>query len=208
MVLRVREELGGAGGTVGRREELGGAGRIGGQREGLGRTGGQGEVPVFFTTSSPSIYKGFEMVIDTAKILIHAGVAFEWRVAGLRRMIRWCDWSAKRERWMTWGALKIRLLGTLPEEAVADQLMNSDAYIQVSHIENSPNSVCEAMLAGVPVIASFAGDGIVVTGWGTRSACAGWRSVCAGRRYAGSDRAAGEVCGDGSGGATGRASAS
>lgn len=40
---------------------------------------------------------------------------------------------------------------------MADQLMNSDAYVQVSHIENSPNSVCEAMLAGVPVIASYAG---------------------------------------------------
>jgi glycosyltransferase involved in cell wall biosynthesis len=55
------------------------------------------------------------------------------------------------------GALKIRLLGTLTEEEVAGQLMNSDAYVQVSHIENSPNSVCEAMLAGIPVIASFAG---------------------------------------------------
>jgi glycosyltransferase involved in cell wall biosynthesis len=54
-------------------------------------------------------------------------------------------------------ALNIGLLGTLSEEGVADQLMHSDAYVQVSHIENSPNSVCEAMLAGIPVIASFAG---------------------------------------------------
>ena len=146
-VPRVREELGGTGGTVGQWEELGGTGRIGGQRE----------VPVFFTTSSPSIYKGFEVVIDTARILMRAGVVFEWRVAGLKEDDPLVRLVCKTRKVDDLGALKIRLLGTLQEEAVADQLMNSDAYVQVSHIENSPNSVCEAMLAGVPVIASFAG---------------------------------------------------
>lgn len=29
--------------------------------------------------------------------------------------------------------------------------------MHVSHIENSPNSVCEAMLVGMPIIASFTG---------------------------------------------------
>ena len=36
-------------------------------------------------------------------------------------------------------------------------MLNSDIYCQVSHIENSPNGVCEAMLLGIPVIASNAG---------------------------------------------------
>ena len=40
---------------------------------------------------------------------------------------------------------------------MVDIMLNSDIYIQVSHIENSPNSVCEAMLLGMPIIASFAG---------------------------------------------------
>ena len=30
-------------------------------------------------------------------------------------------------------------------------------YVHMSHIENSPNSVCEAMILGIPVIASFTG---------------------------------------------------
>jgi glycosyltransferase involved in cell wall biosynthesis len=113
--------------------------------------------PVFFTTSSPSIYKGFEVVIDTARILINAGMAFEWRVAGLKEDDPLVKLTCRLRKVDDLGGLKIRLLGILTEEAVADQLMNSDAYVQVSHIENSPNSVCEAMLAGVPVIASFAG---------------------------------------------------
>ena len=43
-------------------------------------------------------------------------------------------------------------------EALAGHLlMTADVYVQVSHIENSPNSLCEAMLAGVPVVASYPG---------------------------------------------------
>jgi glycosyltransferase involved in cell wall biosynthesis len=124
---------------------------------GSGGKGGRGAKPVFFTTSSPSIYKGFEMVIDTARILVRLGVAFEWRVAGLKEDDGLVRLTCRVRRVDDLEALNIRLLGTLAEEAVADQLMNSDAYVQVSHIENSPNSVCEAMLAGIPVIASFAG---------------------------------------------------
>jgi glycosyltransferase involved in cell wall biosynthesis len=119
--------------------------------------GKRGAVPLFFTTSSPSIYKGFETIIDTARVLIGNGVAFEWRVAGLNADDPLVRLTCKERKVDRLEALNIRLLGTLSEEGVADQLLVSDAYIQVSHIENSPNSVCEAMLAGVPVIASFAG---------------------------------------------------
>jgi len=124
---------------------------------GLDWAAGKREVPVFFTTSSPSIYKGFEAIIDTARVLVGNGVAFEWRVAGLKADDPLVRLTLAERRVDEFAALNIRLLGTLSEEAVADQLLGSDAYIQVSHIENSPNSVCEAMLAGVPVIASFAG---------------------------------------------------
>ena len=120
-------------------------------------TGTRGEVPVFFTTSSPSIYKGFETIIDTARVLLENGVAFEWMVAGLKADDPLVRLTLAERRVGDLAALNIRLLGTLAEWAVAEMLVSCDAYIQVSHIENSPNSVCEAMLAGVPVIASFAG---------------------------------------------------
>ena len=42
-------------------------------------------------------------------------------------------------------------------EELSDILVDSDIYCHVSHIENSPNSVCEAMLIGMPIVATFAG---------------------------------------------------
>jgi glycosyltransferase involved in cell wall biosynthesis len=119
--------------------------------------GKRGAVPVFFTTSSPSIYKGFETIIDTARVMVGKGFIFEWVVAGLKDDDPLVRLTCKARKVGDLAALNIRLLGRLQEEAVAGRLLSCDVYVQVSHIENSPNSVCEAMLAGVPVIASFAG---------------------------------------------------
>jgi glycosyltransferase involved in cell wall biosynthesis len=54
-------------------------------------------------------------------------------------------------------AINIVLMGQVSAEAMVDKMLASDVYVQVSHIENSPNSVCEAMLMGLPIVASFAG---------------------------------------------------
>ena len=42
-------------------------------------------------------------------------------------------------------------------KGVASTLLEGDVFCQVSHIENSPNSVCEAMLLGMPVVATNVG---------------------------------------------------
>ncbi len=112
---------------------------------------------VLFTTSSASLYKGFETVIDTAEILCKNGIAFTWLVAGIKEgqpLVKLFKWQKRIENL---GTLNIRLLGTLDEQELADHFSQADIYIQVSHIENSPNSLCEAMLAGIPIIASYAG---------------------------------------------------
>jgi len=117
----------------------------------------QNGVPIFFTTSSPVLYKGFETIIDTARILIENQFKFTWLVAGLKeedalvRLIRRSRGVDSLE------ALNIRLMGALSADELAKNLLEANVYVQVSHIENSPNSLCEAMIAGTPVIASFAG---------------------------------------------------
>ena len=127
------------------------------REEGMDRGKVANPAPIFLTTSSPSFYKGFETVIETARLLTGNGMSFTWLVAGLKegdalvKLIRGEMGAADL------GALQIRLLGILSEEELAGHLSTADVYVQVSHIENSPNSLCEAMLAGMPIVASFAG---------------------------------------------------
>ena len=109
------------------------------------------------TISSGAIFKGFETIVKTAKILAsYPGFSFEWSVIGLDEK---STIVTTVNNWlkMNLTQLNIMLLGSLSEEKVVEVLCNADIYCQVSHIENSPNSLCEAMLIGMPVIATAAG---------------------------------------------------
>lgn len=115
------------------------------------------------TVSSIAPYKGFETILNVSCILnTHIGMNFEWTVIGLSpndTLIKVMhDWLGEQKN--------IKLLGIRSENDIHNILLSSDVYCQVSHIENSPNSLCEAMLIGMPIIASFAGgtDSILSAG--------------------------------------------
>lgn len=52
---------------------------------------------------------------------------------------------------------KIDFLGVLNEEQMIEQYLKANVFVSASTIENSSNSVCEAMFLGTPVIASYVG---------------------------------------------------
>ncbi len=116
-----------------------------------------GNIIQIVSTSTGGIYKGLETIVKTAQILkAYHTISFKWVIIGqnesgtLARLVkRWlkCDYKS----------LDIQFAGLKKEQELTDILINSDIYCQVSHIENSPNSLCEAMLVGMPVVASFAG---------------------------------------------------
>ena len=108
-----------------------------------------------FTTTGPNLYKGFETLVRCAILLDSYGLDFYWRVAGLEPedpfvelFLRALDVELPS---------RVELLGTLDETQLVDQMLDSDLYVGVSHIENSPNSLCEAQLLGLPCIATYAG---------------------------------------------------
>lgn len=51
----------------------------------------------------------------------------------------------------------VRFLGTLSEAQMKQQFLDANVYVMSSAIENSPNSLCEAQILGVPAIASYVG---------------------------------------------------
>ena len=54
----------------------------------------------------------------------------------------------------------IRYLGTLNEQDMCRQYLKANVFVSASSIENSSNSLSEAMILGVPCIASDAGGTI------------------------------------------------
>jgi glycosyltransferase involved in cell wall biosynthesis len=109
-----------------------------------------------FTTSGNSLYKGFEMIVQSARVMKGLGIPFAWQVAGLAEkdplpvlVVKWLKADLRD--------LGISLIGPQEAERLSELLCEADVYCQTSHIENSPNSLCEAMLTGMPVVASNCG---------------------------------------------------
>lgn len=109
------------------------------------------------STLSPGIYKGYETLLKAAALLKeHATFDFEWRVVGCDKNSNWVKVSEDMTRYNS-EQCNITLLGTKNAKELAEELKCADIYCHTSHIENSPNSVCEAMVLGMPVISTFVG---------------------------------------------------
>lgn len=111
---------------------------------------------IITSTISSGIYKGIESVFQTAFVLKTAGFDFQWIIIGSESNDAIVQLSQKKVK-ATAEHLGINLLGRKNAQEIVQLLGDADLYVQVSHIENSPNSLCEAMLLGIPIVATFAG---------------------------------------------------
>jgi glycosyltransferase involved in cell wall biosynthesis len=105
------------------------------------------------TTSSSPMYKGFDYILQTANVLKNVmHCEFDWLVFGN------VDPSfAEKFTHLKHDELNIKLMGVASAEELARSIINATVYFQPSYIENSPNSVCEAQILGVPVVATNVG---------------------------------------------------
>jgi glycosyltransferase involved in cell wall biosynthesis len=111
---------------------------------------------VITTTVSNGLYKGLEMIYQTASLLRYARFDFRWNVIGVAEDDSFAKITRKITE-ITPQEVNIHLLGRKDASEMIKILKESHAFVQVSHIENSPNSLCEAMVLGMPIIASYAG---------------------------------------------------
>lgn len=112
----------------------------------------EGKRRIISTISRPW-YKGCDLILKTAKLMKRfTDIDFEWSVYGIQEM-RFFE-SKYGIKAMDVG---VRTMGTASPEELTDALTEADCYVHPSYIDNSPNSVCEAQILGVPVLATHVG---------------------------------------------------
>lgn len=102
-------------------------------------------------------YKGIDLIIETAALILKKStISVEFNICGVAEneaIVR----LLKRKYKSDFKELGINFMGMLNTNELVNQLCHSNIYIHPSYIENSPNSVCEAMALGMPVIATNTG---------------------------------------------------
>ena len=109
------------------------------------------------STLSPNFYKGLDLVLKAAKVLSEfKTIEFEWVIVGLNVEDSFVKYFSNKLNISVYKH-NLNFVGRKDPKELVDLLTNSDIYIHPSYIDNSPNSVCEAQLIGLPVIACDVG---------------------------------------------------
>jgi glycosyltransferase involved in cell wall biosynthesis len=111
---------------------------------------------IIHTTTGEAIFKGFETVCQALNELNRIGIDIEWRVAGISKNC-WLDRVVRMKLKESYPSKGLVLLGNLNENELVTKMLEADIFVLPSHIENSPNSLCEAMILGMPCISTLAG---------------------------------------------------
>ncbi|WP_301922128.1 glycosyltransferase [Ferruginibacter sp.] len=109
---------------------------------------------VIGTTINPSIYKGLDLIYKVIPLL--SDYTIYWKVFGIEEG----NELNKVVKGRVNGGLKnssILFCGPLGATELIDALNTCHFFVHPSYIDNSPNSVCEAQLLGMPVLSSSVG---------------------------------------------------
>ncbi|WP_336093987.1 glycosyltransferase family 4 protein [Leeuwenhoekiella sp. CH_XMU1409-2] len=105
------------------------------------------------STISPTVYKGIDILLRTAELLKNeVKIDFEWKVLGISEdqdILRFFEKKLKIKAKNN----NLFFLGKKGKNELKSILLSSSLFVHPSYIDNSPNSVCEAQILGIPIIA-------------------------------------------------------
>ena len=102
---------------------------------------------------SGAIYKGGDVILRTARLLKEViGIDFEWQVCGVNNLSIWESLSGIKAQ-----DVNVIPCGIIDENELIKYILDADVFVHPSYIENSPNTICEAQLLGIPVVACHVG---------------------------------------------------
>lgn len=106
------------------------------------------------TTINPNIYKGLDLIYKVIPLLKNFNV--EWRLFGINEEND-LNRTIKKMLGIKKPLKNIKFYGQVDAPKLIGELKSCHIFVHPSYIDNSPNSVCEAMLLGIPVISSAVG---------------------------------------------------
>lgn len=113
----------------------------------------KGNKLILTTTISGPLYKGVDMILKSARLLKNnTSINFEWRVFGVNDITFFEKHYSINSK-----NVNVMACGIVDEVELRNKLLESHFYIHPSYIDNSPNSLCEAQLLGVPIICTNVG---------------------------------------------------
>lgn len=112
---------------------------------------------IITSTISKTVYKGLDLILRTAQLLKqHSTINFEWRVVGINQGDKFTRFFEKSYH-INSDDVNVKYVGIMDANTLCENLLQSHIYVHPSYIDNSPNSVCEAQLLGMPVTATNVG---------------------------------------------------
>ena len=110
---------------------------------------------IVLTSIGTAFIKGVDLILKTAIALCsYTNLQFEWRLIGDRRVSLPV---VQHKMGVHFEDVNIISIGELSSEGIVNHLLETDIYIHVSYIDNSPNAICEAQYLGLPIIATYVG---------------------------------------------------
>lgn len=119
------------------------------------------KVKIISVISNPW-YKGVDLILKTAKLLKRfTDIDFEWNVYGVSD-IRFYEYKYKIKA----KDVAVNICGSVDKDELVDVMTEASCYVHTSYIDNSPNTICEAQILGLPIMATNVGgiSSLVVDG--------------------------------------------
>lgn len=111
------------------------------------------KMPIIMTTLSSPLYKGYDIILKIADILKNQyKIDFEWKVYGGPNAA-----FTEKHIGIKHEDVNVSLCGRVSAEQLQESLLTTTVYVQSSYVENSPNSLAEAEISGIPVVATNVG---------------------------------------------------
>lgn len=109
------------------------------------------------STFRDNLYKGLEVAMSAYQLLKKTSpIPVQWNIVGVAegshyaKVCRFKSGLKKEDQ-------NFRLAGSLPADKIISGMLEADLFVHPSHIDNSPNSLCEAMMLGLPIVSTNVG---------------------------------------------------